>query len=123
KCIPASGELPNDLKSCILNSTTIPEFAVGWSRRLGDQPLVTTSPGLVAHGAMIPPGHMQNEYMPLPSICLTMLYGDGGKYAPRSSHLYCILSINCCGCSTLTPRAKALASISMRFFSNNSKIS
>jgi hypothetical protein len=45
----------------------------------GDQPLVTTSPGLVAHGAMTPPGHIQNEYMPRPLTCFTMEYGAGGK--------------------------------------------
>ena len=53
--------------------TTMPEFANGLLRLLGLHPLVTTSPGAVAHGAMIPPGHMQNEYTPRPSTCCTKL--------------------------------------------------
>ncbi len=39
----------------------MPELAYGLLRLLGLQPLVTTSSCSVAHGAMIPPGHMQNE--------------------------------------------------------------
>ena len=37
----------------------------------GDQPFTTSSPGPVAAGAMIPPGHMQNEKTPLLFICST----------------------------------------------------
>ena len=52
-------------------STTTPEFAKGLFRLLGLQPFVTISPGAVAHGATMPPGHMQNVYTPSPSTCAT----------------------------------------------------
>ena len=50
----------------------MPEFDVGQSLLDGDHPLVTTSPGLVAQGAIIPPGHMQKEYTPLPFTCFAI---------------------------------------------------
>jgi hypothetical protein len=54
-------------------ATTMPLLAKGLLRLLGLQPLVTTSSGAVAHGAMMPPGHMQKLYTPVPSTCCTTL--------------------------------------------------
>jgi hypothetical protein len=51
----------------------MPEFAVLRARLDELHPLVTISPGDVAHGAMTPPGHMQKLYTPRPSTCFTML--------------------------------------------------
>jgi hypothetical protein len=57
----------------------MPEFANGLLRFEGDQPFVTISPGEVAQGAMIPPGHMQKLWTPRPSVWQTRLYAAGGK--------------------------------------------
>ena len=45
----------------------MPELAYGLLRLDGDHPLVTTSPGDVAQGATMPPGHMQKLCTPRPS--------------------------------------------------------
>src|SRR5690606_16559268 len=100
--------------------TTMPLFANGLFRFDGDHPFTTSSPGLVAAGAMIPPGHMQNENTPFPSTCCTRLYDAGGRYAGRrfpfdtyagALRWYCMLSISDCGCSTRTPNANGFDSI------------
>ena len=66
---------------------------------------------------------MQNEYIPLLSICLEIEYGAGGKNSPLDLHLYCIWSISSWLCSTLTPIAKDFFSSLIPFSWSKSNIS
>ncbi|MDD1475073.1 hypothetical protein MEO41_27950, partial [Dolichospermum sp. ST_sed4] len=50
---------------------TNPEFANGEFLFDRDIPFTTISPGAVAAGTIIPPGHIQNEYTPLSSTSVT----------------------------------------------------
>ena len=53
-------------KSSGRSSTTIPELLHRDPRLLGLIPLTTICWGPLAAGTTKPPGHMQNEYTPLP---------------------------------------------------------
>src|SRR5690348_1680926 len=90
----------------------------------GLQPFTSNSFSFVEAGAIIPPGHMQNEKTPLPFTCSTRLYEAGGRNFFSGLFVpYWIELISSCGCSILTPSANGFASISIFFLYNNSKIS
>src|SRR5690606_3216620 len=101
----------------------MPLFAYGLFLLEGLQPLTTSSPGEVAAGAMMPPGHIQKEKTPLSSTCCTQLYEAGGMKGTRVARCDCAMSIMAWGCSTLTPRAKGLDSISTPLLCSRVKIS
>ena len=57
-----------------------------------------------------PPGHIQNEYTPLPLLrFVASLYGAGSSFEKASE--YMVYDIISCGCSILKPTAKSLASM------------
>src|SRR5690606_26424186 len=98
------------ITSSISTCTTIPLLAKGLFLFEGLHPFTTSSFTAVDAGAIIPPGHMQNENTPLPSTCSTRLYEAGGKLFSKELLLpYCIELINSWGCSILTPSAKPFA--------------
>ena len=58
--------------------TTTPALANLPERAEFDMPLSTTVPASVDEGTSMPPGHMQKEKAPLPSICSTKEYSAAG---------------------------------------------